>query len=65
MNQAMKSLIEFLQGKKTYLVTVLAGVYAALVGLGALPSYEIVWGLLGTTAVATLRAGITKAQEEK
>lgn len=61
----MKSILEFLQGKKTYLVTLLAGIYAALVGLGAIPSYEMVWGLLGTTAVATLRAGVAKGQGEK
>ena len=61
----MKTIIDFLQGKKTYLVTLLAGVYAALVGLDALPNYEVIWGLLGTTAVATLRAGIAKAEGEK
>jgi hypothetical protein len=58
----MKNLIEFLKGKKTYLLALLAGIYAALVGLGLAPHSEVLWGLLGSTALATLRAGLNQGQ---
>ena len=57
----MNSILTFLQGKKTYLLACLAGLYAALVGLGILPNAEFVWALLGSGALATLRAGLAKA----
>jgi len=57
----MTTILSYLQGKKTYLIAILAGIYAALVGLGAVPSLELVWGILGSTGLATLRAGIEKA----
>ena len=57
----MTSFFAFLQGKKTYLIAILTALYAALVGLGAVPSLDLVWGLLGSTGLATLRAGLDKA----
>jgi hypothetical protein len=54
----MKNMIEYLRGKKTYLVALLGGLYAALIGLGVVPNYECVWGLLGAGGLAFLRAGV-------
>ena len=56
----MKPLLAFMQGKKTYLVAILAGLYAALIGLNVAPHSDWVWGLIGSTGLATLRAGLAK-----
>jgi hypothetical protein len=64
MFQCMKKIFEFLKGKKTYVVAVAGAVYAALIGLGVVQSYDFVWGLLGSGAFAFLRAGIKPPQEQ-
>lgn len=60
----MKTIFEFLKGKKTYLVAIAGAVYAALIGLGAVQSYDFVWGLLGSGAFAFLRAGVKLPPEK-
>ena len=54
----------FLEGKKTYIVVVVAIVFNTLVQLGYLQAehVEYVNILLGAVGFATLRAGIHKAQ---
>jgi hypothetical protein len=44
----MKKIIEYLKGKKTYLVAIAGGIYAALIGAGVVQSYDFIWGLLGS-----------------
>jgi hypothetical protein len=58
----MKYLFDFLEGKKTYLVALLVGVTAVLEFYGVLEMEvaQTIFGLLGATALATLRAGVTK-----
>jgi hypothetical protein len=51
-------MIEYIKGKKTYIVAVIGGIYAALIGAGVVPNYEFVWRLLGASGLAFLRAGI-------
>ncbi len=60
----MKKIIEYLKGKKTYLVAIAGGIYAALIGLGVVPSYDFIWGLLGSGAFAFLRSGVKEKQEQ-
>jgi hypothetical protein len=54
----MKTIYEYLKGKKTYAVAILGGIYAALIGMGAVPNYDFVWGLLGAGGLAFLRSGV-------
>jgi len=58
----MKKIFEYLKGKKTYLVAIAGGIYAALIGLGVVPSYDFIWGLLGSGAFAFLRAGVKEKE---
>lgn len=60
----MKTIFEFLKGKKTYMVAIAGAVYAALIGLGVVPSYDFIWGLLGSGAFAFLRAGVKMPLEQ-
>jgi hypothetical protein len=60
----MKKIFEFLKGKKTYAVAIAGAVYAALIGLGVVQSYDFVWGILGSGAFAFLRAGVKPPQEQ-
>ena len=52
-----------LSGLKAYIVAAAAGIYAALIGLGVLPSLDWVWGLFGVSATAALRSGIAKGPQ--
>lgn len=52
--------LSFLSGKKTYLVAALGVVYALGIKYGHWPNDPEIWGGLGFTGVATLRAAITK-----
>lgn len=56
----MKPVLDFLSGKKTYLVGVGAIAYAAGVSRGWWPNDIEIWGLLGGTGAMTLRAAIKK-----
>ena len=57
----MGKLLEFLDGKKTYIVAGLAAVIAGLQAsrvIGAIPEY--VWQVLGALGLASVRDGINK-----
>lgn len=51
--------MEFLKGKKTYIIAALAGVLAAVQSLGY-PIPEWIYVFLGAAGLGTLRAGIAK-----
>jgi len=58
----MNKITNFLQGKKTYIIVVVAIVFNTLVQYGVIdPSYtEFVNIVLGALGLGTLRAGINK-----
>lgn len=61
-------MLKFLQGKKAYICALLIGVFAALDFLGVKVSEEIkqlILGLLGAGAIASMRAAITKTTPVK
>jgi hypothetical protein len=60
----MKKLIEFLKGKKTYVVGLLMafGTFAQAVGWIDTPTWEKVMGILAALGIVALRAGINKVQ---
>jgi len=51
--------MEFLKGKKTYIVAALIGIATAAQALGYITAeqYQVIIALLGGTGLATLRAG--------
>lgn len=57
---AMQSLLDFLKGKKTYLIAVLAAIYGAGIQEGAWEHYPLIDALLAASGAAALRAGIGK-----
>lgn len=54
-------MLEWLKGKRTYLVAIAIGILTALWSAGVVDSklYEIGMGLLGGTGLASLRAGVS------
>lgn len=54
------NIVSWLAGKKTYLVALLAVVYALGVKYWHWPNDPEIWGGLGFTGLATLRAAIAK-----
>ena len=57
----MQSIFDFLDGKKTYLAAIAAGIIAAAQALG----YEIpqwIFALLGAFGLGSLRAAVTKGK---
>ena len=58
----MKKFLDFLKGKKTYIVALVVGAGAAATALGyTVP--EWVYGILGALGLTTLRAGVKKKGE--
>ena len=57
-------MIEFLKGKKTYLIAILIGIASTFHYLGYIDTqaYTAILGLLGAGGFASLRAGISKEQ---
>lgn len=53
-------MLDFLRGKKTYLVAALAGLLAAAQSLGYQVPEEL-WPILGAVGLGTLRAGVSKS----
>ncbi|MEQ8504573.1 MAG: hypothetical protein RIB80_04555 [Rhodospirillales bacterium] len=53
--------MEFLKGKKTYLVAVAAGIVTVVQALGYIDAEmaATIYGLLGAGGLATLRAGVS------
>lgn len=59
----MTKIIEFLKGKKTYLIALLIGILAALDYLGiSVPKF--IYTALGALGLGTLRAGLTKIESK-
>ena len=61
----MKKFLAYLKGKRTYITAFLGAVYAAAIGLELLPNVEFVWGLLGSSGLVFLRAGMQNQVPEK
>lgn len=56
----MQSILDFLSGKKTYVIAIATGILAGLQAYGiVIPDY--VYALLGAIGLGTLRAGVTKS----
>jgi hypothetical protein len=58
----MTNVINWLKGKKTYMVGFAAAIYGAGVGLGVWPHMTWLDLTLGGVATVTMRAGIQKNQ---
>jgi len=58
----MDKVIEFLKGKKTYIVMII-GILTAIVGYvdGALPLAEFITAVLGAIGMMAMRAGVSKS----
>jgi hypothetical protein len=58
----IKNILNFLKGKKTYFIAILVGLVAVAQYLGFIDNTVavVLYGLLGATGTATLRAGIEK-----
>ena len=55
----MDKIMEWLSGKKTYIVVILIGVVASAQAYGiVIPEY--VWGILGALGLGAVRSGISK-----
>jgi len=55
----LKKLVDFLKGKKTYIIAILAGILAGFTAYGiVIPEY--VWILLGAFGLGSVRAAINK-----
>lgn len=57
----MKAVIEWLKGKKTYIVAVASAVYTLGIQFGWWQHSVAIDGVLGASAVAALRAGVTNS----
>lgn len=58
----MKNLIEWLKGKKTYIIAVIVGVVGALNYLGIIIP-EWIYALLAAIGLGTIRAAISKTEK--
>lgn len=56
----MKTVIDFLEGKKTYFVAIMVAAVAVAVGAGWIDknTAALLYGLLGAGGIATLRAAV-------
>ncbi len=54
----MRTMIEFMKGKRTYIVVVVMLILGALQGLDIFIMPEWGWGILGAVGLGTLRAGV-------
>ena len=55
--------IEFLKGKKTYIVAVVIAVLGVLQGTGLFTLPEAVWPIVGSLGLATMRSGVNKVAD--
>ena len=55
--------MDWLSGKKTYIVAIIGVIMTGLLGTGTISQdqYNMIMGLLGALGLATLRAGVTKS----
>jgi len=56
----MENLLNWLKGKKSYIIALAMVVLGFLQGTDILIVPEWVWGILAALGLATLRAGVTK-----
>ena len=56
----IKSIVQFLAGKKTYLLGIAGVIYSLGIARNWWPNDASVWGLLGSAGAMTLRAAVTK-----
>ena len=54
----MKDIIEFLKGKKTFIVAIAVVVFGILQGFDVFTLPEVVWPILGGLGLASVRDGI-------
>ena len=59
----MNELIEFLKGKKTYIIAIAIVVLGFLQGMEVFIVPEWAWGILGALGLASLRAGVNKVAD--
>jgi hypothetical protein len=59
----MNEIMEFLKGKKTYLIAIAVVVLGALQGLEVFIVPEWAWPILGAVGLGTLRAGVDKVDK--
>ena len=59
----MDKIIEFLKGKKTYIIAVLIAVLGLMQGVGWFVVPETVWAILGALGLGALRAGVDKVSD--
>lgn len=59
----MNEIIEFLKGKKTYIITVAMVFLGVLQGLGVFALPEAVWVVLAGLGLAFIRAGVNKVAD--
>lgn len=57
------NIIEFLKGKKTYIIAIAIVVLGILQGYGIFAVPEWVWPIIGGLGLGTLRAGVNKIAE--
>ena len=57
----MKKVLEFLQGKKTYIVAIAVAACAVLKFYGV-EVHEVVWPVLGALGLGFVRAGVEKVK---
>lgn len=57
----MKAILEFLSGKKTYVVAVLVAALGVCQGMEWFAVPDALYALLGAIGLGTLRAGVNKA----
>jgi len=56
----MKDLIEYLKGKKTYIIAIVIAVLGTLQGLGIFVLPNEVYAVLGALGFSCIRAGVNK-----
>ena len=59
----MKEIIEYLKGKKAYLIAIATAVLGTLQGLDVFTLPEWVWPILAACGLAALRAGVNKVAD--
>lgn len=60
----MKTVIEFLKGRKSYLIGIAIAVIGVLDGTGVFVIPEYVWPILAAAGLGALRSGISDISKE-
>ena len=59
----MKDVLEFLKGKKTYILAIVMAVLGTLQGLGVFIAPDWIWPILVALGFGSLRDGVNKIAE--